>query len=53
MVMSQGQQVGQNHNIITGNKSFKKVEQFRCLGTALTIQTSIHEEIKCGLEESL
>ena len=50
--MSQGQHVGQNHNIMTGNKSFKKVEQFRYLGTNLTIKTSIHGEIKCGPEAS-
>ena len=41
-----------NHNIMTGNKSFKKVEQFRCLGATLTIQTSIHEEIECSPEVS-
>ena len=52
MVMSQGQEVGQNHNIMTGSKSFKKVEQFRYFGTTLTIQTSIHKEIKCGSEAS-
>ena len=48
MFISQGQQVGRNHNLMTGNKSFKKVEQFRYSGTTLTVQTSIHEEIKCG-----
>ena len=37
---------------MTGNKSFKKVEQFRYLGTTLTIQTFIQEEIKFGPEVS-
>ena len=52
MVISHGQQVGKNHNILTGNKSFKKVVQFRYLGRTLKIQTSLHEDIKCGPEES-
>jgi ribosomal protein S4E len=49
MVMSQGQHVGQNQDIMIGNKSLKNVEQSRYLGTN---QTSIHEEIKCGSEAS-
>ena len=49
MVISHGQQVGKNHNIMTGNKFFKKVEQFSYLGTTLTIQTSIHEELSAAL----
>ena len=52
MVIYQGQQVGKNHNILTGNKSFKKVVQFRYLGRTLTIQTCLHEDIKCGPEAS-
>jgi len=37
---------GQEHNINIGNKSFKGVEQFKYLGTALTYQNSIQKEIK-------
>jgi hypothetical protein len=51
MVMSQGQHVRQNQDM-TGNKSFKNVEQSRHLGTTLTNQTSINEEIKCDSEAS-
>jgi hypothetical protein len=46
MVMSRDQNAGQNGYIQIGNKSFKTVEQFKYLGTTLTNQNSIHEEIK-------
>jgi hypothetical protein len=49
IVMSQDQHASQNHNIKTGNKSFKRVEQLRYLGTTLTNQNSIHEEIESRL----
>jgi len=38
-----------NHNTETGNKSFEMVEQFQCLGTALTNQNCIHDKIKSRL----
>ena len=50
MVMFQEQNVGQNHNIKIGNKSLESVEQFEYLGTTLTGQYSIHEEIKSRLK---
>jgi hypothetical protein len=50
MVMSRDQNAGQNGNIQIGNKSFETVEQFKCLGTTLTNQNSIHEEIKSRLK---
>ena len=43
MIMSQGMNARQNHNIKTDNKSSKRVEQFKYLGT--TNQNSIQEEI--------
>jgi hypothetical protein len=34
------------HNIKIDNSSFEKVEEFKCLGIALTNQNSVQEEIK-------
>jgi hypothetical protein len=50
IVMSRDQNAGQNGNIQTCNKSFEIVEQFKYLGTTLTNQNSIHEEIKSRLK---
>jgi hypothetical protein len=50
MVMSRNQNAGQNHNIKLDNKSFKRVEQFKYLGTTLTNRNSIQEEIKSTLK---
>jgi hypothetical protein len=44
--MSRDQNEGQNNDVNIGNKSFERVEQFRYLGTTVTNQNSIHEEIK-------
>jgi hypothetical protein len=44
------QHAGQNHNLKVGNKSFERVKHFRYLGQLLTIQNSIHEEIKRRLK---
>jgi hypothetical protein len=49
MVVSRDQNAGQNGNIQIGNKSFEIVEQFKYWGTTITIQNSIHEEIKSRL----
>jgi hypothetical protein len=49
-VMYQDQNAGQNGNIQIGNKSFKTVRQFKNLGTTLTDQNSICEEIKSRLK---
>jgi hypothetical protein len=35
MVMSQDQNAGQSHRMKTGNSSFERVEQFKCLRTTL------------------
>jgi hypothetical protein len=50
MVMSRNQNAGQNHNIKVDNKFFKRVEQFKYLGTTLTNRNSIQEEIKSRLK---
>jgi hypothetical protein len=50
MVMSRDQNAGQNRYIQIGNESFETVEQFKYLGTTLTNQNSIHEEIKSRLK---
>ena len=50
MVMSQGQNAGRSHNIKADNNSFERVEEVKCLGTTLTNQNSIQEEIKSSLK---
>jgi hypothetical protein len=48
--MSRDQTAKQNHNIKMDNKSFESVAQFKYLGTALTNQNSIQEELKSKLK---
>jgi hypothetical protein len=50
MVMSRDQNAGQNGYIQIGNKSCETVGQFKYLGTTITNQNSIHEEIKSRLK---
>jgi len=50
MVMSQDQNAGQSHRMKIGKSSFEWVEQFKCLGTTLTNQNYIQEEIKSSLK---
>jgi hypothetical protein len=45
-VMSRSHDVGQSHSIQNDNSSFENVEEFKCLGTTLTNQNSLQEEIK-------
>jgi UDP-galactopyranose mutase len=49
MVMSRDQNAGQNHSVSIDNSTFKRVEEFKYLGTTLTNQNSILEEIKSRL----
>jgi hypothetical protein len=49
MLMSRSQKTGQKHSIKIANRSYKDVAKFRYLGTTLTDQNYIHEEIKCRL----
>jgi len=50
LVMSQDQNAGQSHNIKTDNSVFERVEEFKYLGTTLTNQNFIQEEIKSILK---
>ena len=50
MVMSRDQNAGLSHSMKTDNSSFERVEEFKYLGTALTNQNSIQEEIKSRLK---
>ena len=50
MVMSREQTAGLNHTMKLDNSSIEKVEEFKYLGTTLTNQNSIQEEIKSRLK---
>ena len=46
MIMSRDQNAEHNHRLRTDNSTFERVEEFKYLGTTLTFQSSIREEIK-------
>jgi hypothetical protein len=46
MVISRNQNAGQNHNIKVDNKSFERVEQFKCLGTNLTNRNPFRKKLR-------
>ena len=48
--MPRDQDAGRSHSIKIDNSSFERVEDFRYLGTTLTNQNSIEEEIKRRLK---
>ena len=47
--MSREQNAGRIHSVRIGNITFERVEEFKYLGTTLTNQNSIAEEIKSSL----
>jgi hypothetical protein len=49
MLMSPSQKTGQTHSIQIANRSFEDAAKFKYLGTTLTDQNYMHEEIKSGL----
>jgi hypothetical protein len=50
MVMSRDQTAGRRHIMKSNNSSFERVDEFKYLGTTLTNQNSIQEEIKSRLK---
>ena len=50
MIMSRDQNAGRSHSIRIDNSSIERVEEFKYLGTSLTNQNSIQEEIKSRLK---
>ena len=50
MVMSGEQTAGLSHTMKVDNSSIERVEEFRYLGSTLTNQNSIQEEIKSRLK---
>ena len=50
MVMSRDHNEGLSHDMEINNSSFERVEEFKYLGTTLTNQNSIQEEIKRRLK---
>jgi hypothetical protein len=49
MLVSRCQKAGQRQSIKIGNRSFESVAKFKYLGTSLTDQNRVHEEIKSRL----
>ena len=49
MVMSRDQNAGRIQSVRMDNSTFQRVEEFKYLGTTLTNQNSIAEEIKSRL----
>jgi hypothetical protein len=49
MLVSRCQKAGQRQSIKIGDRSFQSVAKFKYLGTTLTDQNCIHEEIKSRL----
>ena len=50
MVMSRDRNAGRGHSVKIDNTSIERLEEFKYLGTTITDQNSIQEEIKCRLK---
>jgi len=50
MFMSRDQNAGRIHSMKMDNSSTERVEEFKYLGTTVTNQNSVQEEIKCRLK---
>ena len=50
MIMSRDQNAGRSHSMKIDNSCIERVEEFKYLGTPLTNQNSIQEEIKSRLK---
>ena len=50
MIMSRDQNAGRDHSMKNDNSPIERVEEFKYLGTTLTNQNSIQEEIKSRLK---
>ena len=50
MIMSRDRNAGRGHSVKIDNNSTERVEEFKYLGTTLTDQNSIQEEIKSRLK---
>jgi len=50
MVLSRDQNAGRSHRIKIDTNSFERIEELRYLGTTLTNQISIQEEVKRRLK---
>jgi hypothetical protein len=53
MLMSRSQKTGQKYSIKIVNRSFEDVAKFKYLGTTLTDQNHMHEEIKSRLNRGM
>jgi len=49
-IMSRDQNAGRSHSMKIDNRSIERVEEFKYLGTTLTNNNSIQEEIKSRLQ---
>ena len=50
MVMSRDRNAGRAHSVKIDNTSIERVEEFKYLGTTITDQNSVQEEIKSSLK---
>ena len=50
MIMSRDQKAGRSHSMEIDNSPIERVEEFKYLGTTLTNQNSLQEEIKGRLK---